>query len=67
MSITRIQVLVVSRLVLNLRQRSTNSVNDSLLATISEAAQPEFASNSILGNIGAPLMSNLDDMVYEEN
>ena len=63
----RVQVLVVSRLVLNLRQRATNSISGTILATISEPEGPQFASNSLLGNIGAPLRSEFDDMDYYDN
>ncbi|TDL18651.1 hypothetical protein BD410DRAFT_830799 [Rickenella mellea] len=50
-------IVLINRLVLNLRQVShIQEANGPSLATIgSFQAEPEFATNSILGNLGAPL------------
>jgi hypothetical protein len=57
------------RLVLNLRQVGSNTVHGSIntISSLGDMPEPAFATNSVLGNIGAPLGGIGDeDMVDEE-
>ncbi|TDL16090.1 hypothetical protein BD410DRAFT_650112 [Rickenella mellea] len=49
-------IILINRLVLNLRQVShLKTGNASTLGAIDTIQEPAFATNSLLGNIGAPL------------
>ncbi|TDL15189.1 hypothetical protein BD410DRAFT_135290 [Rickenella mellea] len=51
-----LSVILVNRLVLNLRQVShLQGGNAPTLSAINTTHEPEFATNSLLGNLGAPL------------
>ncbi|TDL19002.1 hypothetical protein BD410DRAFT_452889 [Rickenella mellea] len=60
-------IVLINRLVLNLRQVShvheRNAPTHSTIITIQE---PEFAANSLLGNLGAPLRVGPEDDETEE-
>lgn len=56
----RLQPIMASRLVLNLSS-SAKFQNDSRIQSQSNLEHPVFASNSILGNIGAPLRVDSND------
>ncbi|TDL17364.1 hypothetical protein BD410DRAFT_843645 [Rickenella mellea] len=61
-------VILINRLVLNLRQVSRlQEGNAPTLNAIGTIQEPAFATNSLLGNLGAPLrMGPEDDDVIEE-
>ncbi|TDL19173.1 hypothetical protein BD410DRAFT_900377 [Rickenella mellea] len=61
-------IILINRLVLNLRQVShLQEGNAPTLGTIDTIQEPAFATNSLLGNLGAPLRVGLDvDYEIEE-
>ncbi|TDL20857.1 hypothetical protein BD410DRAFT_804754 [Rickenella mellea] len=54
-----ITMSIISRLVLNLRSVAHMQVNNVAIRTIT--LEPEFATNSLLGNLGAPLRIDAED------
>lgn len=52
-------MIVINRLILNLNQVGHRGDNDDSIGTISTG--PVFATNTILGNIGAPLKNDYED------
>lgn len=59
----RLSIILVNRLVLNLRQ--AGRAHDEMTSTVS---MPAFATNPVLGNIGAPLRygSQAEDQYFED-
>ncbi|TDL18654.1 hypothetical protein BD410DRAFT_900726 [Rickenella mellea] len=59
-----VTVVLINRLVLNLRQVSHRRETGQTLKTIED--EPEFATNSVLGNLGAPLRTGHEEDDAEE-
>ncbi|TDL20861.1 hypothetical protein BD410DRAFT_841049 [Rickenella mellea] len=57
-------ISLISRLVLNLRQVSHMQVDNVAIRTIE--LEPEFATNSLIGNLGAPLRVGAEEEFMEE-
>ncbi|TDL16084.1 hypothetical protein BD410DRAFT_649713 [Rickenella mellea] len=60
-------IVLINRLVLNLRQVSRlQDGNTSTLGGISTIQEPAFATNPILGNLGAPLRVDPDEDYHDD-
>lgn len=60
-TVHRLQIVVVNRLILNL-SHVANTRKDSESRTRSDFETLAFARNSMIGNIGAPVRTYLDDL-----
>ena len=66
LSLLRLQIVVVNRLILNLSHTANTREGDSESGTrTSYNSSPLFATNSVLGNIGAPVRTYRDEVEYE--
>jgi hypothetical protein len=67
-SFVSLAAIMTMRLVLNLRQVADHTIHGSVrtISSLGDIPEPVFATNSVLGNIGAPLRDVDDDRVFDE-